>query len=60
MMIDGRAGLAAHGAPMPLFGGKLTGAAVTLPDAEGQPVITTSRVAAIVAWLADHQREATP
>lgn len=56
-LIDGREGLAAHGGPMPMFGGLLTGPAVVIDGPEGSPVATTEPILAIVDWLATQQRE---
>ena len=57
-LIDGREGLAAHGGPMPLFGGLLTGPAVALDGPEGSAVTTTAPILAIVRWLETVQQEA--
>lgn len=56
-LIDGREGLAAHGGPMPLFGGLLTGRTVEVVGADGIPVSTTDRIAAIVAFIETLQKE---
>ncbi len=57
--IDGRAGLAAHGGPMPLFGGLLTGPAALLDAPDGTPVSTTEPILAIARWL-ETQQETSP
>lgn len=56
-IIDGREGLAAHGAAMPLLGGQLTGPATIVTGPDGATATTTERVAAIVAHLETLQRE---
>ena len=56
-LIDGREGLAAHGGPMPLFGGLLTGPSAVLDGPEGTPVTTTEPILAIVRWLETQQVE---
>ena len=56
-LIDGREGLSAHGGPMPMYGGLLTGPAVTIEGVDGGPVDTTARILAIVNWLEGQQRE---
>ena len=57
-LVDGREGLSAHGGPMPMFGGLLTGAAVTALGADGTPVDTSAPILALVEWLETQQREA--
>lgn len=57
--IDGRAGLAAHGGPMPLFGGLLTGPAALVDAPDGTPVTTTEPILAIALWL-ESQQETSP
>ncbi|SFC89794.1 c-type cytochrome [Tropicimonas isoalkanivorans] len=54
-LIDGREGLAAHGGPMPMFGGLLTGPSVVIDGPGGSPVTTTAPILAIVDWLASVQ-----
>jgi mono/diheme cytochrome c family protein len=54
-LIDGREGLAAHGGPMPMFGGLLTGPSVVIDGPGGSPVTTTAPILAIVEWLASEQ-----
>lgn len=50
-LIDGREGIAAHGGPMPLFGGLLTGPSAVVDGPEGSPVATTEPILAIARWL---------
>lgn len=50
-LIDGRAGLTAHGGPMPMFGGHLTGQGVVIDAPDGSPVETTAPILAITRWL---------
>lgn len=50
-IVDGRAGLAAHGGPMPMFGGLLTGDAVVIDGPEGTPVTTTQPILDVVDYL---------
>ena len=50
-LIDGREGLAAHGGPMPMFGGLLAGPAVVIDAPDGSPVATTAPILAVVRWL---------
>ncbi|SNT17400.1 c-type cytochrome [Tropicimonas sediminicola] len=50
-LIDGREGLAAHGGPMPMFGGLLSGASVVIDGPEGSPVTTTRPILEIAEWL---------
>ena len=57
-LIDGRDGLAAHGGPMPMFGGLLTGPSVVLDAKDGSPVSTTAPILELVRWLETLQREA--
>ncbi|MEM0937643.1 MAG: cytochrome c [Pseudomonadota bacterium] len=54
--IDGRAGLTAHGGPMPMFGGLLTGPAAVIDAPDGTPVTTTEPILAIALWLETLQR----
>jgi mono/diheme cytochrome c family protein len=56
-LIDGRQGLAAHGGPMPMFGGLLTGPAAVVEARDGAPVETTEPIRAIVRWLETQQTE---
>ena len=56
-LIDGREGLAAHGGPMPMFGGLLTGNPVVLDGPDGSPVATTEPILAIVDWLETVQQK---
>ena len=58
-LIDGRDGLAAHGGPMPMFGGLLTGPSVVLDAKDGSPVSTSAPILELVHWLETLQREAT-
>ncbi len=55
--IDGRQGLAAHGGPMPMFGGLLTGPAAVVDGPDGAPVATTEPILAIARWLETVQEE---
>jgi mono/diheme cytochrome c family protein len=57
--VDGRQGLAAHGGPMPMFGGLLTGPAAVVDGPDGAPVATTEPILAIARWLETVQ-EHTP
>ena len=50
-LIDGREGIAAHGGPMPLFGGLLTGPSAVVDGPDGSPVATTEPILAIARWL---------
>ncbi|MFD0980886.1 c-type cytochrome [Tropicimonas aquimaris] len=50
-LIDGREGLAAHGGPMPMFGGLLAGASVVIDGPQGSPVTTTRPILEIAEWL---------
>lgn len=56
-LIDGREGLAAHGGPMPMFGGLLTGPSALLDAPEGTPVTTTEPILAITDYLETLQEE---
>ncbi|MDV7142639.1 cytochrome c [Tropicimonas sp. TH_r6] len=56
-MIDGRDGLAAHGGPMPMFGGLLTGPSVVIDGPDGSPISTTAPILSIVDWLETIQEE---
>jgi mono/diheme cytochrome c family protein len=58
LTIDGRAGLAAHGGPMPMFGGLLTGPAAVVDAPDGSPVSTTEPILAIARWLETQQEDA--
>jgi mono/diheme cytochrome c family protein len=55
--IDGSAGLASHGGPMPMFGGLLTGRSVEVTAADGTPVVTTEPILAVARWLKTLQVE---
>ena len=55
--IDGRTGLAAHGGPMPMFGGLLTGPSAVVDGADGSPVATTEPILAVARWLETQQEE---
>ncbi|WP_068119200.1 c-type cytochrome [Tropicimonas marinistellae] len=50
-LIDGREGLSAHGGPMPMFGGLLTGRSAVIDGPDGSPVMTTEPILDIVMWL---------
>ncbi len=56
-LIDGRSGLTAHGGPMPMFGGLLTGKSVVIDAADGSPLATTEPILALVQWLESRQEE---
>ncbi len=56
-IIDGRAGLAAHGGPMPMFGGLLAGPSAVVDSPDGTPVSTTEPILAITNWLETLQEE---
>ncbi len=56
-LIDGRDGLAAHGGPMPMFGGLLTGPSVVVDAPDGSPISTTAPILAIVGWLETLQED---
>lgn len=49
--IDGRAPIAAHGSPMPPFGGMFEGQDATMKTPAGQPVLTTRTIVDLVAYL---------
>ncbi|RDC71070.1 cytochrome c [Rhodovulum sp. 12E13] len=55
--VDGRQGLAAHGGPMPMFGGLLTGPAAVVDGPGGAPVATTEPILAIARWLETVQED---
>jgi mono/diheme cytochrome c family protein len=55
--VDGRTGLAAHGGPMPMFGGLLTGASAVIDGADGTPLATTEPILAIARWLETVQED---
>ncbi|NDR56035.1 cytochrome c [Pseudoruegeria sp. M32A2M] len=55
-LIDGQEGLAAHGGPMPMFGGLLTGPSEVIDAWDGSPVLTTKPILSIVRWLETQQR----
>ncbi len=55
-IIDGREGLAAHGGPMPMFGGLLTGKSVVIDAWDGSPVSTTEAILSVVRWLETQQQ----
>ena len=57
-LMDGRQGLAAHGGPMPLYGGLLTGPAAVVDGPDGSPVQTTEPILAIALWLESIQETA--
>ncbi|WP_116131309.1 cytochrome c [Tropicimonas sp. IMCC34043] len=50
-LIDGTAGLGAHGGPMPMFGGLLVGPSVVIDAPDGSPVTTTEPILAVVRWV---------
>lgn len=54
--IDGRDPLVAHGSPMPVYGQFFEGAAATVKDEVGRPVLTSVPVADLLAWLEGVQR----
>lgn len=56
-LIDGREGLSAHGGPMPMFGGLLTGPSAVLDGPDGSPVTTTEPILAIVDYLESIQED---
>ena len=56
-LIDGRAGLAAHNGPMPMFGGLLIGDAAVVDAVDGSPVATTVPILSVVHWLESIQVE---
>jgi mono/diheme cytochrome c family protein len=56
-LIDGREGIAAHGGPMPLFGGLLTGPSAVVDGPDGSPVATTEPILAIARWLETVQED---
>jgi len=56
-LIDGRVGIAAHGGPMPLFGGLLTGPSAVVDGPDGSPVATTEPILAIARWLETVQED---
>ncbi len=56
-IVDGGAGLAAHGGPMPMFGGLLTGPSAVVDGPGGTPVSTTEPILAIARWLETVQKE---
>ncbi len=49
--IDGRDPLVAHGSPMPVYGDFFEGKGVALPDAAGQPIMTSQPIVDLVAYL---------
>lgn len=49
--IDGRDPLVAHGSPMPVYGDFFEGKGVALPDASGQPIMTSQPIVDLVAYL---------
>ncbi|MGB5559140.1 MAG: cytochrome c [Paracoccaceae bacterium] len=49
--IDGRDPLVSHGSPMPVYGDFFEGKGIALPDASGQPIMTSQPIADIVAYL---------
>ena len=55
--VDGRTGLAAHGGPMPMFGGLLTGPSAVIDGPDGSPVRTTEPILAVTRWLETLQGE---
>ncbi|PRY26139.1 cytochrome c [Aliiruegeria haliotis] len=50
-LVDGRAGLSAHGGPMPMFGGLLAGPSAVIDGPDGTPVSTTEPIMSITEWL---------
>lgn len=50
-LVDGREGLAAHGGPMPMYGGLLTGPSAVLDAADGSPLATTVPILAVVDFV---------
>lgn len=54
-MVDGEQGLAAHGGPMPMFGGLLTGPTVAVDGPDGSAVSTSAPILAIARWLETRQ-----
>lgn len=57
--IDGRDPLVSHGSPMPVYGDFFeTGEAAALKTESGQPVLTSAKVAELVAFLKSLQNPA--
>jgi mono/diheme cytochrome c family protein len=50
--IDGRDPMLAHGGVMPLFGDFFEGGDTAIPSEAGQPILTSRRVADLLAFLA--------
>jgi mono/diheme cytochrome c family protein len=55
--VDGRVGLAAHGGPMPMFGGLLTGPSAVVDGPDGTPLTTTAPILAVARWLETVQED---
>lgn len=53
--IDGRDPLVSHGSPMPVYGDFFEGKGVALPDAAGQPIMTSQPIVDLVAYLEELQ-----
>jgi len=53
--IDGRDPLVAHGSPMPVYGNFFEGKGVAIPEASGQPIMTTQPIVDLVAYLEELQ-----
>ncbi len=49
--VDGREPLVSHGSPMPVYGQYFEGKGAALKTAAGQPIITSSAIADLVAFL---------
>ena len=49
--IDGRDPLVAHGSPMPIYGDFFQGQDAALKTESGQPIITSTPVTDLVAYL---------
>ncbi len=54
--IDGRDPLLAHGGEMPLWGDFFEGDDQAISTEEGQPVMTSAPIVALVEWLREQQR----
>ena len=55
-MIDGRTGLHGHGGAMPVFGALMRGDTVAADGPDGNPVMVSARVLALVTYLETIQR----
>lgn len=56
MRIDGRDPIIGHTGAMPIFGPVMEGKSAVLDAEDGTPILTTQRMADLIAWLEQIQR----